>query len=110
MVAAPPSLSGTMVAGQQTLVSFSLANLGGAPSGSIQLLLPANAPWLSAVTAQPMASLAPGQTNLVTLALTPSNGLALGAYSGGWSLPGRTSSFPCPSLSIAFPRKWAICR
>jgi hypothetical protein len=82
LTAAPPSLSGTMVGGQQTFVSFSIANLGGAPSGSIQLLLPANAPWLSTVTLQPMASLAPGQTNLVTLALTPATNLALGAYPG----------------------------
>jgi len=58
LAAAPASLGGTMVGGKQTFVSFSMANLGGAPSGSIQVLLPANAPWLSAVTPQPMASLA----------------------------------------------------
>ncbi len=82
LVAAPASLSGTMVGGEQTFVSFSVANLGGASSGGIQLLAPTNAPWLSVVTAQPLAALAPGQTNVATLALTPATNLALGAYAG----------------------------
>ena len=81
---------------RQTLVTFGLANLGGAPSGSLQVLLPTNAPWLSVVTAQPMASLAPGQTNLVTLALTPTNRSPLGPIRAQWSSPGRTSSVAVP--------------
>jgi hypothetical protein len=75
LVTIPSTLHGTMVPGSQTLVSFGLANVGGTTSGSLQVILPANAPWLSVVTAQPLASLIPGQTNQITLALTPTNGL-----------------------------------
>jgi hypothetical protein len=96
VVATPPDLSGTMVGGGQTLVTFGLANLGGVASGSLQILLPTNTPWLSVVTAQPLASLAPGQTNLVTLALTPTNGLALGPYAGGIVVGGPNTALTVP--------------
>ena len=82
VVATPAALTGTMVGGAQTLVSFALANLGGVASGNLQVVLPGGAPWLSVVTAQPMPSLGPGQTNQVILALTPTNNLTLGDYSG----------------------------
>jgi hypothetical protein len=87
VVSIPSRLHGTMVPGSQTLFSFALENVGGTDSGSLQVLLP-GVPWLSVVTAQPLASLAPGQSNVVTLALTPTNGLTLGAYSGSLVIAG----------------------
>jgi hypothetical protein len=89
IVAIPAALHGTMVPGSQSLVTFGLENVGGTDSGSLQILLPPDAPWLSVVTAQPLASLTPGQSNLVTLALTPTNGLTLGAYSGSLIIAGQ---------------------
>jgi hypothetical protein len=41
-------LQAGMMRGEQTLVSFEVTNTGGAPTGPLQLLLPQNAPWLSA--------------------------------------------------------------
>ena len=80
----PAIVQGTMVPGSQTLVTFGMENVGGTASGSLQVLLPNNTPWLSVVTAQPLASLAPGQSNQVTLALTPTNNLTLGAIPAAW--------------------------
>ena len=86
LVATPAtSLNGVMVGGGQTLVSFSLANVGGAASGPVEVLLPA-APWLSLVTPASIASLAPGASNVITLALTPAANLALGPYTGAIEL------------------------
>jgi len=96
IVVTPAVLTGTMVGGAQTLVSFGLANLGGVASGSMQVVVPGGAPWLSVVTAQPMPSLAPGQTNQVMLALTPTNGLTLGDYSGSIILAGASFQVPVP--------------
>ena len=73
-----------MLQGGQTLVNFTVANLGGVTSGPVQVLLP-QAPWLTAVTPQPIPPLAPGQTNQVTLALTPAANLPLGPYRATWS-------------------------
>ncbi|MDB6065752.1 MAG: delta-60 repeat domain protein [Pedosphaera sp.] len=79
LVATPLSLNNAMVGGSQTLVSFSVANTGGAASGPMEVLLP-SAPWLSLVTPGSIASLAPGASNQVTLALTPATTLPLGPY------------------------------
>ena len=96
LVTVPATLHGTMVPGSQTLVSFGLANVGGTSSGTLQAILPANAPWLSVVTAQPLASLVPGQTNQITLALTPTNGLPLGPYSGSLIIAGQNFQTSVP--------------
>jgi len=81
LTAAPASLVGTMVPGGQTLVSFNVVNAGNAASGNLQVLLPST-PWLSLVTTQLVASLAPGQTNQVTLTLQPATNMTMGAYTG----------------------------
>jgi len=96
IVALPSPLHGTMIPGRQTLLSFTLANLGGVASDSLQVILPSGAPWLSVVTAQPLASLAPGQSNVVTLAFTPTNGTTLGAYSGSLIIAGATFESTVP--------------
>ena len=96
----PPSLVGAMVDGSQTLVSFTLTNFGGAPSGPIQVDLPP-VPWLSTVTAQPLPSLAPGQSGQVMLALTPTNGQQLGEYPGNLVVQGSNTSLSVPFVFTA---------
>src|ERR1035441_9898383 len=85
LVVTPSLVSATMLQGGQTLVNFTVANMGGVTSGPIQVLLP-QAPWLTTVTPQPIPPLAPGQTNQVTLALTPPANLTLGYYTGEFNL------------------------
>jgi hypothetical protein len=82
LVANPGSLYSAMTRGSQTSVEFDLANLGGAASGLITLS-PPDLPWLRVASANPLPSLAPGQSNRVTLLLTPAADLALGPYTGG---------------------------
>ncbi|MGA2660493.1 MAG: CARDB domain-containing protein, partial [Verrucomicrobiota bacterium] len=81
LVANPGTLVRAMLRGQQTFVDFDLMNVGGAASGPIQLQLP-QADWLAATSATNLASLAPGQTNRITLSLTPGPDLALEPYNG----------------------------
>ena len=70
-----------MVIGGQKLVTFELVNQGGATSGPVQVVLP-QVPWLAVAGTNPLPALAPGQTNSVTLQLTPPADLALTAYDG----------------------------
>ena len=98
--AMPASLVGTMIEGNQTLVPFIVTNSGGAASGPLQVNLPA-APWLSVVTAQPIASLAPNQSCQITLALTPTNGQPLGEYPGSLVVQGTNSSVTVPFVFTA---------
>ena len=76
LVANPGSLNASMSRGKQKFVEFDIANVGGAPSGPISLQLPPT-PWLGALSATKLTSLAPGQTNRVTLSLTPASNLPL---------------------------------
>jgi hypothetical protein len=98
--AIPASLAGTMIEGSQTLVSFALTNSGGAASGPLQVNLP-SAPWLAAVTAQPVPSLSPNQGGQITLALTPANGQQLGEYPGELVVQGSNSSVTIPFVFTA---------
>ncbi len=95
LAATPSSLFAAMAAGGQTLVNFTVANTGGATSGPVQVLLP-SAPWLTLVTPQPIPPLAPGQSNQVTLALTPPANLALGAYTGSLELTSSNAQLGVP--------------
>ena len=96
----PASLVGTMLEGAQTLYSFTLTNSGGSASGPLQINLPA-APWLSVVTAQPIPSLASGQSGQIMLALTPTNGQPLGAYPGSLVVQGSNASVTVPFVFTA---------
>ena len=91
----PGSLNTGMVVGSQTLVSFSVVNNGGAPSGTLQVTLP-NAPFLSLASDSTIASLAPGASTTVTLALTPAANFPLLQYSGSIALVGSTSGLSIP--------------
>ncbi|MCX6928321.1 MAG: immunoglobulin domain-containing protein, partial [Verrucomicrobia bacterium] len=95
LVATPSPLNAAMLRGGQALVSFEVANVGGTASGDLDVRLP-GVPWLALVSPSPIASLAPGQTNTVTLTLTPSNTLALGPYPGSIVLQGGTTNLTVP--------------
>jgi hypothetical protein len=87
LVVSPAQLSASMLVGGQSVVQFYVANLGGAVSGPLILAAP-NVPWLHVASASPLPSLSPGQSNLVTLALTPATNLALGPYAGSLAING----------------------
>jgi len=81
LAAMPGSLTAAMALGGQQQVQFRIVNQGGVATGPITLSLPVM-PWLSLATPNPLPSLAPGASNLVTLLLTPATNLLVGPYSG----------------------------
>ncbi len=87
LVAIPETLYAGMVVGTQTVVEFDVVNAGGKESGPLTLSLPA-VPWMQLASANPMPSLAPGETNHVTLRLTPAPDLPLGPYTGNLAVGG----------------------
>ena len=95
LVSDPASLLAGMKRGGQAVVEFSLTNPGGADSGPLNLMLP-QLPWLKAASATPLASLAPGASNVVTLQLTPASDLPLGDYTGALVVQGSQTSLQIP--------------
>jgi subtilase family serine protease len=81
LVAYPGELLAGMLRGGQRVLEFELVNEGGAESGPINAALP-DVPWVQLGVTNPIPSLAPGQTNRVTLLLTPPANLVLGPYTG----------------------------
>lgn len=87
LVANPPFLERGMLRGAQSIVSFEVSNVGGAPSGDLAVLLP-DEPWMQLASTTNIASLAPGQTSTVTLTLNPAEDLPLLRYDGQLALAG----------------------
>ena len=81
LIAAPTRLFAGMLRGEQTILQFSVANLGGLATGPVSVSLP-SLPWLSLASVSPMPALAPGETNTVTLILSPAPDLELTTYEG----------------------------
>ncbi len=77
----PSSLVSGMLVGGQTLVSFTVTNNGGAPSGELQVSLPSTS-YLSLASPATIPSLAPGASSTVTLELSPPSTLPLAQYTG----------------------------
>ena len=100
LTAQPASLLAGMVTGGQKLVTFEVVNEGGATSGPVQIVLP-QVSWLAVAGTNPLPALAPGQTNTVTLQLTPPAGLPLTAYDGQLAVLGGASALPVPFRFIA---------
>jgi subtilase family serine protease len=100
LVALPASLEAGMLVGGQKLVAFEVVNQGGATSGPVQVVLP-QVPWLTVADANPLPPLAPGETNVVTLQLTPPANLPLTAYDGQLAILGGASAVPVPFRFIA---------
>ena len=82
------SLLWGVVVGQQKIVSFNVSNVGGTPSGPLQVQLPTGIPWLALASAATILSLAPGDQTTVTLTLTPAADTQLALFQGTISLVG----------------------
>jgi RHS repeat-associated protein len=77
----PGYLDSGMLVGAQTLVSFTVVNNGGAPSGDLQVSLPSTS-YLSLASPATIPSLAPGASSTVTVELSPPANLPLEEYAG----------------------------
>jgi hypothetical protein len=99
VVASPSDLQAGMVIGDQSIVQLTLTNQGGAASGALQVILPAQAAgsaFLALGSAASIASLAPGASTQVTLLLTPPAGLPIGTYTGTIIVQGSSGSTTIP--------------
>ena len=92
----PPELFTGVLRGGQRAVQFEVRNEGGAPTGPLNVLLPASLKWISVASTNPLPSLPPGATNTVTLLLSPPAGLTLGEYSGSLAVNGATHGVSLP--------------
>lgn len=72
-----------LLRGEQVLIPFELANIGGASTGSIEVVFPPEVPWMTLVQGTHLPSLAPGQTTPLMLSLTPPESLDLQAIFQG---------------------------
>ena len=95
LVALPTELRAGMPRGVQTVVEFDVVNQGAAASGPISVTIPA-LPWMYIASTNPMPSIAPGETNRVTLVLTPASDLPLLEYNGALALNGTNSGVAVP--------------
>ncbi|HYT60145.1 MAG TPA: CARDB domain-containing protein, partial [Haliangiales bacterium] len=95
LVADPSFLARGMLRGTQTILAFDVSNVGGAPSGDLNVLLP-NVPWLSLLSAATVPSLRPGEKTTVTLALNPASDLPLIRYDGVLALAGNQTGLSVP--------------
>ncbi len=95
LVAEPTSLFAGMVRGGQTVVNFVVHNEGGLASGLVNISLP-NADWLRVASPNPMPSLPPGGSNVVTLLLSPPADLELVPFDGTLQLVSTTASLNVP--------------
>ncbi|MCX6924831.1 MAG: putative Ig domain-containing protein [Verrucomicrobia bacterium] len=95
LVATPSSLLAGMVRGGQSVVEFQIVNEGGVASGPITIVLP-ELPWLHVACTNPLPPLAPGETNVATLLLTPAADLPLGPHSGNLALSSTNASLSVP--------------
>jgi YD repeat-containing protein len=91
----PGFLNSGMVVGDQTLVSFTVVNNGGAPSGNLQVSLPYTS-YMTLASPVTIPSLAPGASSTVTLELTPPANLPLEEYTGTIAVGGAQTGISVP--------------
>jgi subtilisin family serine protease len=96
LVANPGYLDVGMVRGSQRTISFTVSNLGGSPTGDLQIELPAQDAWLSLLSQASIPSLGPGASATVTLGLNPAADLPLGIYGGSLVLTGSSAHLQVP--------------
>jgi hypothetical protein len=96
LIANPGTLMAGMLRGKVTTVRFEVANVGGAPSGDMQVMLP-DVSWMSVSSTPQVPSLQPGTRASVTLELSPPATLGLGRYEGTIVVGG-----PMGGVSIPF--------
>ena len=95
LAALPSDILRSVVRGRQTLVEFEITNDGGLASGPLQISLPQLA-WLSLVSTNPAPSLATGETNRITLAMTPPADAPLTDFTGNLAINGTNSTLAVP--------------
>ncbi len=81
LVLNPDELIAGMKVGGQAFVNFEIVNAGGSASQPVYVGLP-EVSWMHLATPNPLPGIEPGQTNRVTLQLTPPADMTLGAYEG----------------------------
>ena len=100
----PGYLNSGMVVGTQTLVTFTVVNNGGSPTGNLQVSLP-NTPYMTLASPAMIASLAPGASSQVTVELSPAANLPLLQYTGtiaiNSALTGTSLPFTFTAISTA---------
>ena len=95
LAANPGFLNSGMVVGAQRLISFTVVNNGGAPSGELQVSLPQTS-YLSLASPATIPSLAPGVSSTVTIELTPASNLPLEEYIGTIGIGGAQTGISVP--------------
>ncbi|HAV61887.1 MAG TPA: hypothetical protein DCY13_05940, partial [Verrucomicrobiales bacterium] len=95
LVAEPAFLSRGMVRGEQALVPFSVRNIGGVPTGPLDVLLPQNT-WLKLAGTNRLDPLEPGAATTVNLLLEPAADLPLIIHGGSIAINGGNSSLGVP--------------
>jgi hypothetical protein len=87
----PASLGASVLRGTSRTASFLISNTGGLETGAIDVLLP-DLPWLTVASANPIASLAPGQSAAVSVVLAPGVDIPLTEFSGNLALKPKNGS------------------
>ncbi|MBM3881941.1 MAG: DUF11 domain-containing protein, partial [Verrucomicrobia bacterium] len=102
LAVAPGRLEAAMTLGGQQRVEFEVSNQGGAASGLVTVAVPSQS-WLRVATANPLPSIAPGESRKVTLLLTPGFEVVLGPYRGALvvSEPGSNVTVPFEFLAVS---------
>lgn len=85
LVAEPSYLDRGMVRGEQTLVSFKVRNIGGVPTGLLDVL-PPDVSWISIAGATQLDSIEPGDSTTVNVLLAPPADLPLNLFTGNLSI------------------------
>ncbi|MBP8260273.1 MAG: hypothetical protein KA118_11480, partial [Verrucomicrobia bacterium] len=91
----PDSLEGGMLRGQSSIYRMEVANIGGAATGPLRVVLP-DLTWMHVVSANPLPSLEPGQTHPIELQLAPGEDLDLGEYTGALAVSGTAAGVSVP--------------
>ncbi len=81
LVISPKNINTAMVAGEQTLFSFDVKNIGTGRAENLQVFLPDNTPWMH-LTTPALPALDTGDVATVIINLQPDIDIALGTYSG----------------------------
>jgi len=91
----PGYLNSGMVVGAQSLVSFTVSNTGGSPTGALQINLP-NTSYMTLASPATIPSLGPGASSTVTLELSPAADLQLAQYTGTIAINGTQGGISVP--------------
>ncbi len=95
LVARPARIDAGMVRGQQGVIEFEIANIGGAGSGPLDVTLP-DLPWLRPASTPPLPGIEPGGTVRITLLTTPDETVPLGVHDGRLAVGNDTGRVSVP--------------